>query len=770
MLPAINTRFNMRTNYPFTLFKFAILALTILTAIPLAAQRKVMQPAEVYKVEKNLAGLPAGTNKVYALLNLSYTYFYRHTPDFQNLIKASQYAAEAEEHSKSIGYQKGIAESYLLLAMIKQEDNDYKQGRLYAIKAVEGFKPLNEPDLLGESWVMLWSTNTLLGAEHEIRVRLLKSAAAAFILAGNDRREGDCYGELADILQINGEYAEAIILLDRQLKLYKKAGQKKLYYVYDLTGRVYLAMGNLENGLEYILMAEKNADDYGESGIFRSTLNNSIALAYAKTGQPDKALPYIDKALQVALKYNDLNRITVILINNVDLLSTLNKTNTALALVNKMAHSYPALKAKKDPILEYMMANLYCKRKEFSKAANYYNIVEKRINKYGTELDKDYIFDYIGSVINYNIATGNYDKASLFNAKYDSLCGLRERMSCHKYDHWAFKIDSASGNYVAAIRHYQHFKKANDEMLSEAKTKQINQLSMLYESEKKDKNIQLLKQQAQAQQSRLESANFIRNTSLAGFLLLMVFIFFMYKNYMQKQKTNIALSTQKEEIKLKNDALHHLVREKEWLLREIHHRVKNNLHMVVGLLASQGEYLKSKEAVEAMGESQRRVEAMSIIHQKLYQSESLSMIDMPSYIYELTENLADSFKLRNKIRFQLDICNAEFPLSHSVPIGLIVNEAVTNAIKYAFLNCEGGIIEITLHKGGDNNFILKVKDNGIGIGKNFCIENCSSLGLRLIDGLSGDMQGNFKITDNVGTEIELRFTIYNDIVSDIKIV
>jgi len=756
-------------QHPFTLLKLGILILAFITASPLTAQRKVMQTDEVYKMEYKLAGLPSDTSKVYVLLNLSYTYLYQHTPEFQNLKKAFIYAAEAEKLSAAIHYKKGIAESYLLLSMIKQEDTDYRQARVYAAKAVEGFKPLNEPDLLGESWVMLWSTNTLLHEPYLTRVRLIENAAASFARAGNARREGDCMGELADMVQINGEYARATLLLNKQLKLYKQTGQKKLCYVYDLTGRVYLSIGNLEKGLENVLMAEKNADEIGESGIFRSTLNNSIALAYAKIGQPQKAIPYIDKALQIAVSYNDLDRIGVILINNVDLLTTLKKTTKAISLVNSMAHMYPNLNDKKDPILPYMMANLYCKRKEFGKAAYYYKILESKINKHGAELDKDYIFDYIGSIINYNIATGNFVKASLYNSKYDSLCGLRERMSCHKYDLWAFKIDSASGNYVAAIRHYQHYKKANDDMLSEAKTKQINQLGMLYESEKKDKNIQFLQQQAQAQQSRLESANFVRNTSLAGFLLLIIFIFFMYKNYMAKQRTNIELSSQKEEIKLKNEALHHLVKEKEWLLREIHHRVKNNLHMVVGLLASQGEYLKSKEAVDAVGESQRRVEAMSIIHQKLYQSESLSMIDMPSYIYELTENLATSFELRNKIRFQLDICKTEFPLSHSVPIGLIVNEAVTNAIKYAFPNRDHGIIEIMLYRNNTNNYILTIKDDGIGIGKDFSVNDCPSLGLRLVDGLSGDMQGDFDITDNNGTEITLRFTIYDDMVPELKI-
>jgi two-component sensor histidine kinase len=228
---------------------------------------------------------------------------------------------------------------------------------------------------------------------------------------------------------------------------------------------------------------------------------------------------------------------------------------------------------------------------------------------------------------------------------------------------------------------------------------------------------------------------------------------------MFKKKTNKILETQQNEINKKNTILQNLVVEKEWLLREIHHRVKNNLHMVIGLLASQTEFLKNEEAVQAINSSQNRIQAMSLIHQKLYQSESLSIIDMPSYIFELTEYLKDSFEIRNTIRFILDIDTFNLPLSHSIPIGLIFNEAVTNAIKYAFPDHENCTINITLKKRDSGNYILIIHDNGIGLPPDFDPYNNPSLGIKLMHGLAADIEGKFLISNANGTKITLEFTL-----------
>lgn len=288
-----------------------------------------------------------------------------------------------------------------------------------------------------------------------------------------------------------------------------------------------------------------------------------------------------------------------------------------------------------------------------------------------------------------------------------------------------------------------------------------SRLNILYETEKKSMDIIKLKNQTLLQQSKLRNEVFLRNSMVIFVLLLLIILGLLYKSFRFKKKTNKVLETQQDEINKKNSTLQNLVVEKEWLLREIHHRVKNNLHMVVGLLASQTEFLKNEEALQAISSSQNRIQAMSLIHQKLYQSENLSIIDMPSYIFELTEYLKDSFEIRNRIRFILDIDSFNLPLSHSIPIGLIFNEAVTNAIKYAFPNHKDGIINISLKTEDNKNYVLIIQDNGIGLPADFDPYNNPSLGIKLMHGLSADIEGKFLITNANGTKITLKF-IFNE--------
>ncbi|UTN06348.1 sensor histidine kinase [Flavobacterium bizetiae] len=285
-----------------------------------------------------------------------------------------------------------------------------------------------------------------------------------------------------------------------------------------------------------------------------------------------------------------------------------------------------------------------------------------------------------------------------------------------------------------------------------------SRLNIIYEAEKRNRDIIRLKNKTLLQQSKLKNEVFLRNSMVIFVVLLLIILGLLYKSYRFKKKTNKVLETQQDEINKKNNTLQNLVVEKEWLLREIHHRVKNNLHMVVGLLASQVEFLKNEEAVQAINNSQNRIQAMSLIHQKLYQSESLSIIDMPSYIFELTEYLKDSFEIRNTIRIILDIDSFNLPLSHSIPIGLIFNEAVTNAIKYAFPNHENAIITISLKKIGDQSYRLIIHDNGVGLPADFDPYNNPSLGVKLMHGLAADIEGKFLITNLNGTKITLEFT------------
>ena len=236
----------------------------------------------------------------------------------------------------------------------------------------------------------------------------------------------------------------------------------------------------------------------------------------------------------------------------------------------------------------------------------------------------------------------------------------------------------------------------------------------------------------------------------ALFLLLIVFGLIIFRQVRR-------LKTQQKEINTKNLSLHHMVEEKEWLLKEIHHRVKNNLHTITSLLESQSAYLEN-DALTAIRDSQHRVYAMSLIHQKLYQPEkNVTAIDMPMYLHELVEYLNDSFEARHRIKFQMDTEPIELDISLAVPVGLILNEAITNAMKYAFPGQKEGLINISIKKTGAKKFLFAVADNGVGLPGGFDIKKVNSLGMKLMKGLSDDIMAKFQIENLTGTKISIEF-------------
>jgi len=208
--------------------------------------------------------------------------------------------------------------------------------------------------------------------------------------------------------------------------------------------------------------------------------------------------------------------------------------------------------------------------------------------------------------------------------------------------------------------------------------------------------------------------------------------------------------------------LEHLVTEKDWLVKEIHHRVKNNLHTVMGLLGTQAGYLKNEEAINAISDSQHRIQAMSLIHQRLYQSNNLSAINMTDYIHELVDSLNESFNTHNHIRFNLQIEPLQMNLAHCIPLGLILNEAITNSFKYAFPEDRRGLINIELKAISQNNYLLTIKDNGIGLPPDFNVNQSNSMGINLMRGLSAEIGAEFTLLNDNGIHIDVSFAYAPD--------
>jgi two-component sensor histidine kinase len=208
--------------------------------------------------------------------------------------------------------------------------------------------------------------------------------------------------------------------------------------------------------------------------------------------------------------------------------------------------------------------------------------------------------------------------------------------------------------------------------------------------------------------------------------------------------------------------LEHLVAQKQWLLKEVHHRVKNNLHTIISLLEYQAAYLEN-DALKAIEISQHRIYAMSLIHQKLYLTEDVKTIDMPVYISELISYMRDSLGIDQQIHFSLDIQPLKLGIVQAMPLGLIINEAVTNSIKYAFSPNVSGLITIQMCQVADDITIV-ITDNGKGIQPDAKDIKIGSLGMKLMKGLSEDINAKIKFQNDEGTKIIISFK--NDLLNE----
>jgi PAS domain S-box-containing protein len=197
--------------------------------------------------------------------------------------------------------------------------------------------------------------------------------------------------------------------------------------------------------------------------------------------------------------------------------------------------------------------------------------------------------------------------------------------------------------------------------------------------------------------------------------------------------------------------------EKEMLLKEIHHRIKNNLTVISSLLSLQSNYVKDGEAREMFQESQNRARAMALIHERLYQSEDLKNINFGIYIQKLAKELLYNYTTEDKIKLVLELDQILIDVNTAIPMGLILNELVSNAIKHAFPDGRTGTIRISLEKFQDDYFILEVSDNGIGFSKDLNIGDVESFGLIIVNTLINQLEATLEITSDLGTVFRVIF-------------
>lgn len=222
------------------------------------------------------------------------------------------------------------------------------------------------------------------------------------------------------------------------------------------------------------------------------------------------------------------------------------------------------------------------------------------------------------------------------------------------------------------------------------------------------------------------------------------------------EQVNLALKSEIAERKRAEAAVTDSLHEKETLLKEIHHRVKNNLQLISSLLQLQSGYIKDPAALQIFRDGQNRIRSMALIHEKLYQARSLAQIDFSEYVRSLTSLLIRTYHTSaQNVRLDLHIQPVSLNLETAIPFGLLLNELISNCLEHAFPDQRAGVIQVALAQTADGQVTLTVEDNGVGLPENFDWENNPSLGLRLIRILADQLHGQVMVHRQHGTAIIL---------------
>ncbi len=659
--------------------------------------------------------------------------------------------------------------SYLLYSKIHREQNILEKGKGYGLKAAGIFSKYKQKEYLADAYSELSDYYPPVDVPTlKIKLKYYTDAAKLYGEVGAKMKQANTLYILGDYYSFLPDYNESVNLLLQSVVLFKEVGYKELQGVYNLLGALYNQLGDTDNALKYGLLAVRTAEEVKDSTPQLITIYNRLGMIYNGMDAVDKAMDSFRKGLSLALKMKDTASMQILSRNICRAYQRMNKPAEALKIIKKEERDYPPQKQELRVLMLESILITYCMLKEFNLAVPYVNLLEDYRRKMAPD---DAYLEYVNTaLITYYLAVHQNETVSEYASNMLALAKKTNLLSMQgKAYSFLYRADSAMGNYKEALEHFRMFKVVNDSLFNIAKFQKISRLQLQFETEQKDQalklkeqNIQLLTREAQLQKADLHRARFTKNVIIVSACMLVALLLLGFNRYKLKMESNRRLEQQQEVINYKNRSLEQLLHaqnklldEKEWLLKEIHHRVKNNLQIVMSLLNTQAAFLDDKDALNAIKESRYRMQAISLIHQKLYQSENTALIDMPVYICDLVEYLKDGVSATNMIKFDLDIAPLKLDVSQSVPIGLILNEAITNAIKYAFIG--KGTIKISLHPADPGWLSLIIADNGKGFPGGKVPTQHGSMGMMLMNTLAEQLDGTVDIQSQNGVIITVVF-------------
>ncbi len=502
---------------------------------------------------------------------------------------------------------------------------------------------------------------------------------------------------LGYVYERRGDLSKAFEYAAKTLQLGEKYQDlKAMAMAYSDMSNLFWKQGKFEKGVEYGMRSIALFKNRGLNDLDFDFTLHVLGNNLVALGRYEEALPYFQRSARIGEKYGFYN----------------NLSDTYIALTD-----------------------LYCQIGDFDNAYN----SGKEALKYAELLENDFMvvrsllslgklknqdrdFDSAITYLQRSIRTATEDFGDIY------YLGLIYQELSEAYE--------GKNNINESFKAYKKYHELTQLVFNSEADQRITQMQTELEVHQKESTI-FLQDEKLKQQATIQVFTLI----LTG--LMVFFLFFLYRVFNRRKKYSLLLEKQNKE--------------KEFLIKEIHHRVKNNLETISSLLSLQTAQIDNQELQDIMIESQNRVHSMGMIHQNLYQGENMTAIEMKQYFQNLGGYIIDSFDATERITFDCAMDSLELDVDRAIPIGLIVNELITNSLKYAFPDNREGQISITLSET-DSHLLLKVSDDGIGFDRATGIKG-TGFGTQLVNLLTKQLDGNMTLITNRGTEVFFEFQI-----------
>ena len=559
------------------------------------------------------------------------------------------------------------------------------------------------------------------------------------------------YNNLGIINYYKAIYNVALTYHDRSLEIMSEIGNRKgMAGSFNNKGAVYTQQGEYALAIEQYLNSIRILEEVNDKeGVGKSY--NNIGLVYYLQGNYDQAEGYYSKALEILKPLKNHSVISDIM-NNLGIISfEKGEYEESLEYHFKSLDGRAGTNNQRGMATSYTnIGDVYAAKEVVDKAMEY----QKKALEIQEELgDKKGMLSSIQGLARVQSLSGNSDQA----LKYmEDVISISSEIGAKKELRDAYneisEIYIRKGDYKKALSFKNRYAQMKDTLFSEQTQEIATNLETKFENEKKTKEIEILQRENEIQELQLGRNRILIISLTISLVLALVSVVLYARTNRDRKKAFNLLQKQNESIKKQKE-------EKEVLLKEIHHRVKNNLQVINSLIRLQCAYTDDQVALDLFDECQNRIISMALIHEKMYESHDLSNVNIQEYIAELSQNLLRSYRLHKNVELDIDVSVKTLTLDTLIPLGLLLNELISNSLKHAFLDDkEDGVITVKLDRDSSSGkFVLEIGDNGIGLPNDFTFNSALTLGIELVVILSSQLDGTIERIEKPGSHFRIEF-------------